>query len=73
MAGRDAAGGVAEGTAHFASRVVALAGIERERDRDRIGELGANCGDECVERRRSLLLLLECQLGQRCGFVGQTP
>src|SRR5205807_2493428 len=40
VAGKDAAGGVAERAAHFASRVVAVAGIECERDGDCGGELG---------------------------------
>ena len=57
--------------AHLQRGLVAVARIERERDRDGVGELGADGGDERVEHRRLLLLLLERELGQRGGLVGQ--
>ena len=55
----------------FHVRAVAIAGIQRERDRHRLRELGAGGADERVEHRRLLLLLLERQLGQRGGLVGE--
>ncbi len=40
---------------------------------DRLGELGGDGGDERVEHRGFLALLLERELGERGGLVGQAP
>ena len=63
--GLDAALRVAHRATHLARRAVALAGVEHgERDRHRVGQLGVDGGDECVEHRGLLALLLEGQLGE---------
>ena len=51
LAGGDAARAVVDRAAHLAGGLVAVARVERERDRDRVGQLGADGGDERVERR----------------------
>ena len=61
----------AQRAAHLARGLVAVAGVERERDRDRVGQLGGDGRDERIERGRLLLLLLERELGQRGRLVGQ--
>ena len=69
--GRDPAGALVQRTAHLAGRGVAVARVQRERDRHRVGQLRADRRDHRVELRRVLVLLLERQLGQRGRLVGQ--
>ena len=54
-----------------ASRCRAAPLVDRQRHRDRLGERVRHLGDELVERHRGLALLLERQLGQRVGLIGQ--
>src|ERR1035441_8175260 len=73
LAWRDPACAVADRAPHLAGGLVALARVERERDRDRVGQLGPDGGDQRVEHRGLLPLLLERELRQRGGLIWQAP
>ena len=74
VAGAMPVGAVAQRPSHLARGLVALARVERERDRDRVGELGADGRDERVEQSAasSCCCLSASSVSER-RLVGQAP
>src|SRR5208283_2917666 len=67
----DPARSVTDRASHLAGGLIAITGVQRERDGVR--ELGADGGDQRVQRGGLLLLLLERELGERARLIWQAP